>query len=527
MDSPRMEQVTCLLLLLRIQLIPSCSSFRVLLPLSCCQRPGFSEPESSSTTITNPMQGGGGGGGGGPAPDDQRPKRPPHLSIDIPAASSVPLTPTAAAEAEAVAATPGSNASRTPGSGSGPGKPPAPQRTPSFMLRQTVRSLLPGGGSFKSSVRGYEASLSRLFSGRIARTSSLPAVDHALAASVHAADKTPPSAPAAAADNKTGMHRSQSLPMNMKKFSSAKSIKRMNSLGGVYRVVPSTPRAPAATSNAVPDIVPTEPGAGEGEDDHGEDIAEEEAVCRICMVELSEGGGAMKLECSCRGELALAHTDCALKWFGIKGTRTCEVCKEEVQNLPVTLLRVQSTRAGDASRATGPRYVRYRLWHGTPILVVISILAYFCFLEQLLVAHNGFAALAISLPFSCILGLFSSLTTTSMVARRYVWIYAAIQFLFVVFFTHLFYRYLHLQAVISIILATFAGFGVGMIGNSIIIEVLRWRTMAPAQPRRAHRPRVAQQQAPTSGQPSGEPSATGEGQRSATVDIENPAAPQA
>ena len=366
------------------------------------------EQESTSTTITNPMQGG--GGGGGPAPDDQRDKRPPHLSIDIPAATSAPLTPTAAAEPEAVAATPGSGS----GKNGAPAKAPAPQRTPSFMLRQTVRSLLPGGGSFKSSVRDYEASLSRLFSGRIARTASLPAVDHALAASVHAADKTPPTAPAVAADNKTGMHRSQSLPMNMKKLSSAKSMKRMNSLGGVYRVVPSTPRAPAATSNAVPDIVPTDPGAGEAEDDRGEDIAEEEAVCRICMVELSEGGGAMKLECSCRGELALAHTDCALKWFGIKGTRTCEVCKEEVQNLPVTLLRVQSTRAGDASRATGPRYVRYRLWHGTPILVVISILAYFCFLEQLLVAHNGFAALAISLPFSCILGLFSSLTTTSM-----------------------------------------------------------------------------------------------------------------
>ncbi|KAE8791889.1 hypothetical protein D1007_33516 [Hordeum vulgare] len=509
------------------------------------------EQESSgggtgSATITNPMQGG--VGGGCPAPDDQQAKRPPHLSIDIPAASpsSVPPTPTASAEAEAVAATPGSNASRTPGSGSGsgsgkngaPAKPPAPQRTPSFMLRQTVRSLLPGGGSFKSSVRGYEASLSRLFSGRIARTASLPAVDDgALSASAHGAgDKTQQSVPAAAAD-KTGMHRSQSLPMNMKKFSSAKSIKRMNSLGGVYRVVPSTPRATAATSNAAPDIVPTEPGAGEEEDDHGEDIAEEEAVCRICMVELSEGGGAMKLECACRGELALAHTDCALKWFGIKATRTCEVCKEEVKNLPVTLLRVQSTRGGGeaATRAGAnrPRYVRYRLWHGTPILVVISILAYFCFLEQLLVAHNGFAALAISLPFSCILGLFSSLTTTSMVARRYVWIYAAIQFLFVVFFTHLFYRYLHLQAVISIILATFAGFGVGMIGNSIIIEVLRWRTMAPAQPRRARRPpRVAQQQqqqqpAPAHSQPSGQLSDAGEGQRSATVDIENPAAPQA
>ncbi|EMS60352.1 hypothetical protein TRIUR3_08999 [Triticum urartu] len=484
-----------------------------------------SRSSGSGSTITNPMHGV--GVGGGPAPEDQQPKRPPHLSIDIPAATSAPLTPTAAAaESDAVAATPGSTASRAPGSASGsgkngaPAKSPAPQRTPSFMLRQTVRSLLPGGGSFKSSVRGYEASLSRLFSGRIARTASLPAVDHA-------ADKTPPSVPAAT--DKTGMHRSQSLPMNMKKFSSAKSIKRMNSLGGVYRVVPSTPRAPAAaaaaTSNAAPDIVPTEPGAGEGEDDHGEDIAEEEAVCRICMVELSEGGGAMKLECSCRGELALAHTDCALKWFGIKGTRTCEVCKEEVQNLPVTLLRVQSTRGGDATRAgagaNGPR-----LWHGTPILVVISILAYFCFLEQLLVAHNGFAALAISLPFSCILGLFSSLTTTSMVARRYVWIYAAIQFLFVVFFTHLFYRYLHLQAVISIILATFAGFGVGMIGNSIIIEVLRWRTMAPAHQRHARRPpRVAQQQQPAPA--SSQPSAAEEGQRSATVDVENPAIPQA
>ena len=39
---------------------------------------------------------------------------------------------------------------------------------------------------------------------------------------------------------KTDMHRSQSLPMNMK-LSSAKSIKRMNSLDGVFRVVPSRP----------------------------------------------------------------------------------------------------------------------------------------------------------------------------------------------------------------------------------------------------------------------------------------------
>ena len=134
----------------------------------------------------------------------------------------------------------------------------------------------------------------------------------------------------------------------------------MNWLGRMYRVVPSMPRAAAATtSNVVPDIVPTEPGGREEEDDHGEDIAEELAACRICMVELSEGSGAMKLECSCEGELALAHTDCAFKWFDIKGNRTCDACKEEVQNLPVTLLRVQSTRAGELGRASanGPQYV--------------------------------------------------------------------------------------------------------------------------------------------------------------------------
>ncbi|MCL7028477.1 hypothetical protein MKW94_028089, partial [Papaver nudicaule] len=138
--------------------------------------------------------------------------------------------------------------------------------------------------------------------------------------------------------------RSFSVPNNVKTMA---SLRRIDSSGGLIRVI-STPR-PVMVDGVSPD---DNSAAATATEEATEDIPEEEAVCRICFVELCEGGETLKLECSCRGELALAHQECAVKWFSIKGNRTCDVCKQEVKNLPVTLLRIESIQQQTVSRQT-------------------------------------------------------------------------------------------------------------------------------------------------------------------------------
>ncbi|KAJ1395952.1 Zinc finger, RING-CH-type [Sesbania bispinosa] len=298
------------------------------------------------------------------------------------------------------------------------------------------------------------------------------------------------------------IHRSHSVPVFTKYGNT--------SAGGMFRVVPTTPRLTGSIATASAKSPPDD--TDESED--GEDIPEEEAVCRICLIELGEGSDTLKMECSCKGELALAHQACAIKWFSIKGNRTCDVCKQEVQNLPVTLLRVP----GDFIRSRVHQYRQttafledckhkestnkisdefdfakeligrnfHRPWHNVPILVIVNMLAYFCFLEQLLVSSMGSGAIAISLPFSCMLGLLASMTTTTMVRRKHVWIYATSQFIMVILAGRLFYSLLHMQAVLSILLATLTGFGSVMCGAFILSEFLNWRRRRLGQLNQQH-----------------------------------------
>ncbi|KAL1545850.1 hypothetical protein AAHA92_22528 [Salvia divinorum] len=306
-------------------------------------------------------------------------------------------------------------------------------------------------------------SLSKIFTPKMNRTSSLPTspIFHSNPDSAHGGF----TGVAAKGGCQLPMHRSRSVPVLNKEG----SIKQMDSLGSVYRVVPTTPRVTEQTSAA---STPVGTIGADEKNDYAEDIPQEEAVCRICFVELGEGSDTLKMECSCKGELALAHQECAIKWFSIKGNKTCDICKQEVKNLSVTLLRIQTNQTrGHGTQP--PEITRYR--QDVPVLVIVSMLAYFCFLEQLLVKKMGSSAIAISLPFSCILGLLASMTSTTMVRRRYSWLYATIQFTMVVIFAHIFYSLLHVQAVLSVLLATFAGFGGAMCGTSILFETLKWR----------------------------------------------------
>lgn len=254
-----------------------------------------------------------------------------------------------------------------------------------------------------------------------------------------------------------------------------KNVSRSLSVPGINVVIIRSPSFMANKVHNLSDLddqtTLSSPGC-----DNDEEIPEDEAICRICF-DACEEGNTLKMECSCKGALQLIHEECAVKWFSTRTNKNCDVCGQEVQNLPVMVLRVSSA----PQRNNGQEQSRQTIsaWQDFVVLVLISSICYFFFLEQLLIQDLKTRAIMIAAPFAFTMGIIASILAIVLAMREYIWTYAAVEFAFVAVILCLFYNVLHLNAVYSVLVSSILGFSVTLSLNSLYIHFFYWRVRAP------------------------------------------------
>ncbi|KAL9685370.1 hypothetical protein QQ045_022820 [Rhodiola kirilowii] len=253
--------------------------------------------------------------------------------------------------------------------------------------------------------------------------------------------------------------------------------------GRVLRVVPNRRMAGRDRTLSSASLITN------GEEDQ-DDITEEEAVCRICFEEFGEELKTFKLECNCRGDLALVHRECSQRWFDLRGNRTCEICRAEVQNIIVTVSRRPAVENGSLNQLqlqqppplptintaieatidattdttnneTTDATIDNRIWHELPVLAVGSVVGYFMCMKLIQISQGGDKDYTgiYGISFSCFLGLLTSFLAAIFGQREHVWIYALAQFVIFTVFTQFFFLF-HLEPIVAIPLAIVLAIGI-------------------------------------------------------------------
>uniref|UniRef100_A0A7N0ZZG0 RING-CH-type domain-containing protein n=1 Tax=Kalanchoe fedtschenkoi TaxID=63787 RepID=A0A7N0ZZG0_KALFE len=120
-----------------------------------------------------------------------------------------------------------------------------------------------------------------------------------------------------------------------------------------------------------------------------EEVGGESRECRICHLSLGIGSNVIELGCDCKNDLAAAHSNCAERWFKIRGNRTCEICNSIAENVNVVseLELMQQSTATDASTIVttslappSPAESTRSFWQGRRFLNILLACMVFTFI---------------------------------------------------------------------------------------------------------------------------------------------------